>query len=86
MFDVLDCLFSKKIQQNKEYNCKHHVKGENDFFFAKSLKFSDVQMGHLHTCPLPLKLMPTTSLSHTLHHEETRDNTFDYISHSQLKK
>ena len=42
-------------------------------------------MGHLHTCPLALhlklhlKLMPTTSLSHILHNEETRDNTFDYI-------
>ena len=45
---------------------------------------SEVQMGQLHTCPLQLKLMPTTSLSHTLHNEETRDNTFD-IFHSQLK-
>ena len=43
-------------------------------------------MGHLYTCPLHLKLMPTTSLSHILHTEETRDNTFDYIVHSQLKK
>ena len=43
-------------------------------------------MGHLHTCPLHLKLMPTTSLSHILHNEETRGNTFDYSFHSQLKK
>ena len=42
-------------------------------------------MGHLHICPLHFKLMPTTSLSHILHNEETRDNTFDYILHSQLK-
>ena len=33
-----------------------------------------------------LKLMPTTSLPHILHNEETRDHTFDYIFHSQLKK
>ena len=26
------------------------------------------------------------ALSHILHNEETRDNTFDYIFHSQLKK
>ena len=43
-------------------------------------------MGHLHTCPLYLKWMPTTSLLHSLHNEETRDNTFDYIFHSQPKK
>ena len=43
-------------------------------------------MGHLHSCPLHLKLMPATSLSGTLHNEKTRDNTFDYIFHSQLKK
>ena len=43
-------------------------------------------MGHLQTCPLHLKLMPTTSLSHILFNEETRDNTFDYIFHSQLEK
>ena len=60
--------------------------GRNWFFCAKSFKFSKFQMDHLHTCPLHLKLMPTTSLSHILHNEETRDNTFDYISHSQLKK
>ena len=45
---------------------------------------SEVQMGHLHTCPLQLKLMLATWLSHILHNEETRDNTFD-IFHSQLK-
>ena len=43
-------------------------------------------MEHLHTCPLHLKLMPTALLSHILHNEETRNNTFDYIFHSQLKK
>ena len=43
-------------------------------------------MGHLHTCPLHIKLMPATSLSHILHSEETRDNIFDYIFHSQLNK
>ena len=42
-------------------------------------------MGPVQTCPLHLKLMPTTSLSHVLHNEKT-DNTFDYIFHSQLKK
>ena len=42
-------------------------------------------MGHLHTCPLHLKWMPTTSLLHILHNEETRDNTFDYIFYSQSK-
>ena len=35
-------------------------------------------MGHVHACPLYLKLMRTT-LSHILDNEETRDNTFDYI-------
>ena len=30
--------------------------------------------------------MPTTSLSHILHNQETRDNTVYYIFHSQLKK
>ena len=78
-------LFSTEyIQRNKE--CKRHIKGKNEIFFAKSSKFGDVQMGHLHTCPLHLNLMLATSLSHILHNEETRDNTFDYISHSQLKK
>ena len=72
------------MQQNKE--CKHHTEGKNEFFFAKSLKFGEVQMGRLHTCPLHLKLMPTTSLSHILHNGETRDNTLDYIFDSQLKK
>ena len=43
-------------------------------------------MGHLQTCPLHLKSMPAPSLWHILHNEETRDNTFDYIFHSQLKK
>ena len=43
-------------------------------------------MGHLHTCPLHLKLMPATSLSHILHNEETRDNAPDYMFHSQLTK
>ena len=36
-------------------------------------------MGHLHICPLHLKLVSTTSLSHILHNAEARDNTFDYI-------
>ena len=49
---------SKERQQNKECNCKHHIKNKSEFFFAKSSKFSEVQMGHLHTCPLHLKLMP----------------------------
>ena len=74
MFALLDCFLKRYIQHNKE--CKHHIKGKNEIFFAKSSKFSEVQMGHLHTC---------TSLSHILHNEETRDNTFDYIFHSQLK-
>ena len=82
MFALLDCFLKRYIHQNKE--CKHHIKGTNEFFFAKSSKHDEVQMGHLHTCPLHLKLMPTTSLSHILHNEETRDNTFD-IFHSQLK-
>ena len=43
-------------------------------------------MGHLHSCPLHQKLMSATSLSHILYNKETRDNTFDYILHSQLKK
>ena len=47
MFALLDCFLKKYIQQNKE--CKHHVKGKNEFFFARSLKFSKVPMGHLHT-------------------------------------
>ena len=47
MFALLDCLFLKRcIQQNKECN---FVKGKNEFFFAKSLQFGEVQMGHLHT-------------------------------------
>ena len=29
-------------------------------------------MGHLRTCPLHLKLMPTTSLSHILQNEDTK--------------
>ena len=67
--------------------CKHHIKGKNYFcFFAKSSKFGEVQMRHLQTCPLHLRLMPTTSLSRILHNEEARDDTFDYIFHSQLKK
>ena len=41
-------------------------------------------MEHLHTCPLHRRLMPSTSLSHILHNEETRDNTFDCIFHSKL--
>ena len=70
MFALLDCSFQKSyIQQNKE--CKHHIKGTNELFFAKSPEFSEVQMGHLCTCPLHLKLMPTTSLSHNLQNEET---------------
>ena len=57
----------------------HDTKGKNEFFFANSLNFHEVQMGHLHTCLLHLKLMPTTSLLYILHNEETRDNTFGYI-------
>ena len=30
--------------------------------------------------------MPTTSLPHILHNEETRDHTFDYIFHPWLKR
>ena len=56
------------------------------FVIAKSSKFGEVEMEHLHTFPLHLKLMPTTSLSHILRNEETRDNTFDYIFHSQLER
>ena len=78
------CFPKRYIQQNKE--CKHHIKGKNYFGGAKSSKFSMVQMEHLYTCPLHLKLMPTRSLSHILHNEETRDKTSDYIFHSQLKK
>ena len=85
VFALLDCLFSKEIHQQNE-ECKHHINGIFLILFAKSLKFGDVQMGHSHTCPLHIKLMPTTSLSHILHNEQTRDNTFDYIFHSQLKK
>ena len=82
VFDVcfvgLFVFLKRPIQQNKE--CKHHIKGKNYFGGAKSSKFSVVQMEHLHTCPLHLKLMPTTSLSHILHTEQTRHNAFDYIS------
>ena len=84
---LLDCFLKRYMQQNKE--CKHHIKDKSEFFFAKSSKFGEVQMGHLHTCPQHLKLMPTTSLSRILHNEETILNTFEYfyyIFHSQLKK
>jgi len=88
MFSLLDCLFSEEIhtciQQNKE--CNHHIEGQKYFFFEKSLTFSEVQMGRLRACPMHLRLMPTTSLLHNLHNEETRDNTFDYIFHSNWKK
>ena len=84
LFCCIVCFLKRCIQQNKE--CKHHITGKTKFFFAKSSKFGVVQMGHLRTCPLHLKLIPTTSLSHILHNEETRDNIFDYIFHSQLKK
>ena len=81
VLDVCFVYFLKRyMQQNKE--CKHHIKCKNEFFFAK---FGLVQMGHLHTCPLHLKLMPTASLSHISLNEETRNNTFDYIFYSQLK-
>ena len=43
-------------------------------FSLQNLNFSEVHMGHLHTCPLHLKLISTTSLSHILHNEETREN------------
>ena len=64
MFALLNCFLKRDIQQNE---CKHYIKSKNEFFFAKSLKFSEVQMGHLHTCPVHLKLMLTTSLSRILH-------------------
>ena len=41
-------------------------------------------MEQLHTCPLHLKLMPTTSLLHILHNEETRDDT-TFFAHSWKK-
>ena len=75
MFALVDCLLFKAIQHNKE--CKHHVKGEKEFFFTKSSKFGKVQIGNLFTCPLHFKLMPTTSLSPILHYEERIDNTFE---------
>ena len=78
MFALVDCLLFKAIQQNKD--CKHHVKDEKEFFFIKSSKFGKVQIGHLHTCPLHFKLMPTTSLSPILHYEERIDNTFEKIT------
>ena len=73
MFALLECLEIHVLQQNEE--CKRYtiIKGKNGFFSAKSFKFREVQMGHLHTCPLHLKLMLTTSLPHILHNEETRD-------------
>ena len=77
------CFLKRHIQHNNE--CKHLIKGKNEFFFPKSLKLARSNWDILHTCPQHLKLMPTTSLSHILHNEETRDNTFDYIFHSQLK-
>ena len=33
-----------------------------------------------HTCPLYFKLMPTTTLSHILHHEERIENAFEKIT------
>ena len=84
IYTPVHCILNWSYNRIKSVNTI--LKGTNEFFFAKSSKFGKVQMGHLHTRPLHLKLMPTTSLSHTLHHEETTDNTFDYIFHSQLKK
>ena len=90
IFNVFDVCFAglfflkRYIQQNK--GCKHHIKGKKKKKNAKSSKFGEVLMGHLYTCPLHLKLMPTTSLSHIVYNEEARDNTFDYIFHPQLKK
>ena len=81
------CLAIKK-KKKKKCNCKHHIKGKKKKSL-QNLQNSVVQMGHLHTCPLNLKLMPTTSLnslSHILHNGQTKDNTFEYIFHSQLKK
>ena len=77
LFALLDCLFSKEIyiQHNKE--CKHRIKGKNEFFFAKSLKFGKIQLGHLHTCPLHYHISYIMSI---------QENTFDHIFHSQLKK
>ena len=40
-------------------------------------------MGHLHTCPLHLKLMPATSLSHISYIMRKQENRFDYIFYSQ---
>ena len=86
MFDVCFVELFSKERHTTEYNSKHYIKSKNEFFSAKSLKFSEFQMGHLHTCPLHFKLMPTTSLLHILHNEETRDNKFGYIFYSQQKK
>ena len=65
MFALLDFSVCKEIHTAKYH--KHHIKGTNEFFFAKSSKFGEVQMEHLHTCSLYLKFMPSTSLSHILH-------------------
>ena len=72
MFALLVCLFSKETHFNRIKSVSTILKDKIEFFFAKSTKFSAVQMGHLHTCPLHLKLMPATSLSHILHNEEMR--------------
>ena len=84
MFALLDCLFSKETYNRiKSISIVLKVKRN---FSLQSLNFRKIQMGHLHTCPLHLNLMPIASLLHILHNEETRDKTFDYIFHSQLKK
>ena len=84
IFALLDYFLKRYIQLQQNKECKHHIKPKRktEFFFANVLKFGKVQMGHLHTCPLHLKFISTTSLSHISDNEQTRDNTFDY---SQLK-
>ena len=84
IFALLDYFLKRYIQLQQNKECKHHIKPKHktEFFFANVLKFGKVQMGHLHTCPLHLKFISTTSLSHMSDNEQTRDNTFDS---SQLK-
>ena len=83
MFALLDCFLKRYIQHNKE--CKYHIKGKNEIFFAKSLKLSEVQTGHSHAYPLHFKLMPTTSLSHILHNVETRDHLTTFSTQNWKK-
>ena len=91
IFNVFDvCFIGLFVFERDTYNRLKSVstilKVKNEFFFAKSSTFGAVQTGHLHTCPLHLKLMSTTSLSYILHNKEIRDDTLDYIFHSQQKR